>query len=1097
MDNNLSPARQQMTPEQLKQLFAEDSVKIFSYTQDFLSTAFPSYEVNNKYAIDNIEKDSKSILFNMVFFKIASCTIERTDDVAEFFHKKMEKLLSAAYASGNKVCFGVVGRKDKLTLLLGIDPCQRNANSQSLIDIAQGILPGIMLENYKLSSMISPSWWGMMEAIPSVKIEDEKQKIDYSGLLRSLNGCEFNFFVMARPIPYQEIQNKIGKLLQVQTECSQMLKRNIALQTGESITNGETKTNTHTDTNTYGFSVNGAPIGALVGGLIGAMEGGVGAIPGALVGATIGAGFSFNASKSHAESESLATSISKTVSDNRTMGFDVQNFFAKELMEYADDALARLKIALSTGGWDTFLTYSAKDSTTLDLIQGYVFSDIAKPDKKKLPARIQSLSKSTLLSDLAYGEHNIDNCELLIPKGFWNSNYVENKISAPLNSGELGMLFSLPESSVPGFELREGKFYSLSAASAGNGECRIGKICDGECIIQNSDFSFSRQDINKHTFICGITGCGKTNSVKKILLEAKVPFLVLECAKKEYRNLDIDNETLTVFTPGHPEIHSPQFNPFYIQPGISLQTHIDYLKDLFNASFSFYGPMTYILETCLLRVYQNKGWDTTSGDHPLLVNSKSLLDRYDIAYQRKQYQIFEHRFLFPTMQDLLNEVKVYIENELSYDSEVSGNIKSAMIARLEGLCMGAKGYMFNNIVPSDMENVLTNNTVFELEGLSDDSDKAFAVGLLIIFINEYRQCQQSTQKCLQHILVIEEAHRLLKNISTERTNESMGNPKGKAVEHFTNMLAEMRSYGQGVIIAEQIPSKIAPDVIKNSSNKIIHRLVSKDDQTLIANTIGVKDEDAIYFGVQKPGMALCHKEGMYTPVSVKIDEVDNKFVSDQIIRENAIVKFHIDQSLMCHQIKKILQPDVDKFIFKLLNTLLWYSSNLPSLKVANEYNEILTLICDQIRDTVDKIRRTCTKWRIGGIPEGMRKAIADVLSEKIVSLLCTRIYNNNCLPTKLSKVFSATFESPNGETVDGEPNIAALLSKLQEFDKYGNLVVTTITNLANKVFLDYKGNNETLDRRKLIDSYFLITDEKCTSTISRYLCSNFLKSEVR
>lgn len=67
---------------------------------------------------------------------------------------------------------------------------------------------------------------------------------------------------------------------------------------------------------------------------------------------------------------------------------------------------------------------------------------------------------------------------------------------------------------------------------------------------------------------------------------------------------------------------------------------------------------------------------------------------------------------------------------------------------------------------------------------------------------------------MQHLLVIEEAHRLLKNIGTERASENMGNPKGKAVEHFTNMIAEMRSYGQGVIIAEQIPTKLASDVIK-------------------------------------------------------------------------------------------------------------------------------------------------------------------------------------------------------------------------------------------------------------------------------------------
>lgn len=166
--------------------------------------------------------------------------------------------------------------------------------------------------------------------------------------------------------------------------------------------------------------------------------------------------------------------------------------------------------------------------------------------------------------------------------------------------------------------------------------------------------------------------------------------------------------------------------------------------------------------------------------------------------------------------------------------------------------------MFNTYEYADMDALLNHNTIFELEGLADDSDKAFCVGLLIIFINEYRQISQEildTNRPLSHILVIEEAHRLLKNVSTEKLSEDLGNPKGKAVEHFANMLAEMRSYGQGVIVAEQIPSKLAPDVIKNSSNKIIQRLVSADDQTVMANTIGLTGEEGLDLGSLKTGTA--------------------------------------------------------------------------------------------------------------------------------------------------------------------------------------------------------------------------------------------------
>lgn len=115
----------------------------------------------------------------------------------------------------------------------------------------------------------------------------------------------------------------------------------------------------------------------------------------------------------------------------------------------------------------------------------------------------------------------------------------------------------------------------------------------------------------------------------------------------------------------------------------------------------------------------------------------------------------------------------------------------------------------------------------------------------------------------------------------QKRTKDIGNPKGKAVEHFTNMLAEMRSYGQGVIVAEQIPTKLAPDVIKNSSNKIVHRIIAKDDQEVIANTIGIYPEDAIYLGNSKTGYALCHKEGMVQPVIVKIDEVESNNILDK------------------------------------------------------------------------------------------------------------------------------------------------------------------------------------------------------------------------
>ena len=173
----------------------------------------------------------------------------------------------------------------------------------------------------------------------------------------------------------------------------------------------------------------------------------------------------------------------------------------------------------------------------------------------------------------------------------------------------------------------------------------------------------------------------------------------------------------------------------------------------------------------------------------MLTNSKSEANFFSIDYVKNQYAKTSHKYLVPTMQELKDEIARYIDDELKYDGEVAGNVKTAMKVRLENLCVGAKGYSFNTNNFLDFDELLHQNAVFELEGLADDSDKAFSVGLLVIFINEYRQVQKelsgSQTLGLKHLLVIEEAHRLLKNVDTERSTEYTGNPKGKAVDHFT------------------------------------------------------------------------------------------------------------------------------------------------------------------------------------------------------------------------------------------------------------------------------------------------------------------------
>lgn len=896
-DNELDAYKQPekiASPEVLKAQFEQDTAIVAEQSALFVKNIHPAYLYNTKKEIMDLSyADSDDLLDAFTFFRIVSCTTDEVDDMFEFLNGKMDKFYTALYSVGKPVVYGIVSYQGTMSVVVGLYDSDNDA--KMLKSIMEGLLDGIELKPYKMNLTereTSSKEVGLISAIPSVKIGDEKQKFSLASMMKSLNGQDYTVLFMSRPLSQEKISQTYGEVIQIKDQCFAVSKRNVSRQQGTSKsigeTEGKTETSSHSTSKTKSTSFGLAFI------------------------------LSFNKSSSKTETDSYSASknYSKTITDavnqNEGIASDIQNGFALEMIDYADQAIERFRQGKNNGMWETVISYSADSKMVAGIIQACISGEFARPNPNILPQAVHSFHMD---------ESEAKSKSIIVPKIMMEEDDTSPLCTA-ITSDELGLMCTLPDVPVPNFELKKGKSYPLITDNAEG--VNIGYVCDGQRRLNNMPFSLTYKDLARHTFVCGITGSGKTTTVKGILRNAKTPFLVIESAKKEYRNISLGgNKRPIIYTLGKPEINCLRFNPFYIQCGVSPQMHIDFLKDLFNASFSFYGPMPYILEKCLQNVYKKKGWNLTLGFHPYLVNATNSADFFEADYMQEKYESESHKYLFPTMQDLKSEIERYIEEEMNYEGEVAGNIKTAIKARLESLCSGPKGYMFNTYEYADMSLLLNDNTVFELEGLADDSDKAFCVGLLIIFINEYRQITKETVKMdkeLSHILVIEEAHRLLKNVNTEKTSEDMGNPKGKAVEHFTNMIAEMRSYGQGVIVAEQIPSKLAPDVIKNSSNKIIQRLVAADDQELVANTIGLSAEECLNLGSLTTGTGLCHKEGMSLPVRVQIPMVQEVKVSDGMLYggdiEGRLHRINVNLA------KEALADSLELTGLKMLNTIM-------------------------------------------------------------------------------------------------------------------------------------------------------------------------------
>ncbi|MEO8827710.1 helicase HerA domain-containing protein [Lapillicoccus sp.] len=421
---------------------------------------------------------------------------------------------------------------------------------------------------------------------------------------------------------------------------------------------------------------------------------------------------------------------------------------------------------------------------------------------------------------------------------------------AVMSSEQLGVYVHLPERETPGFGLDLIPDFDSDLPIRAGASVGIGAVL-AHGSPTGSTYAVTPTSLTRHALVAGLTGSGKTNTTFQLLSQlhaAGVPFLVLEPAKTEYRAL-LRGElagAVRVYTLGSERVAPLRMNPFELQPGVSVTAHVDLIRAVFTASFSMWPPLPQVFERCLQEIYVDRGWDLATG-----VNTRAQ---------------DQGRIPPPTLTDLANKVRDIVPL-LGYSADTRDEIQAALLTRINGLRGGAKGRMLDVDRSQSIADLLAQPTIMELEALGDDDDKAFVMGMLLVHLYERRR-QESLTDQLRHVLVVEEAHRLLTQVEGGQGKDA--NPKAKFVEAFTQILSEIRAYGQGVLIADQVPVRLAPDVVKNTDLKIIHRLVAQDDREAVAAAMAMTKTQTTSLATLRTGQAVVFSEGDDAPVLVQV-----------------------------------------------------------------------------------------------------------------------------------------------------------------------------------------------------------------------------------
>ena len=859
----------------------------------------------------------------------------RVDKITKIVYDKDEDNLSklnavfAALYSAQSAAFILLRNTGKTTeFYIGINSSNPGGAISVFERAMAGNFPGCVKSDLdsedvgKLSDFIRDERHhavGVVTGVPSLKQEDHADFTQgLEKIIDAMGNREYVALLLATPVSRTDVENIAAGYASIYSGLSLCDVQNISLseQTGKTlgktltkgfsralskslaqtttVTDGTssstttTHTTSHSSSKTKGRSMGGGPLGTALGAGVGFLCGGpVGAALGASLGGTIGASFSVNSSKtesdsvsdstgqtegtSHSESmgtttthgttdtksESEALSESDTLSKGISYQYGLRNRGVEEALQIIDAQLERLKDAKNFGGWNWAAYFIAPLTDTVQ-IGTHIFSGILRGENSGVERNAVAFwgkkdgQYADIISALARFQHPV----------FRLGGGMRVMPTAMIGTSELAVGMAFPQKSLPGVKVFESVEFGRSVTTYDQKLCdplEIGKVFHLGAVDNCTDVSLDAASFSSHIFVTGSTGSGKSNFLYSLLSGLRmdhgadgkgVKFLVIEPAKGEYKDVFGGVRGVFVYGTNPYQTDLLRVNPFAFPDKIHVMEHIDRLIEILNATWPMYAAMPAILKDAVEQTYKNLGWD---------------LIRSTCSHEKPVY---------PDFHDLLKVLPEVI-NASAYDQEVKSNYTGSLLTRVKSLTNGYYRTIFqkDELPPGDL---FDKSCIVDISRVGSTETKSLLMGILFLKLQEYRMANPPERNSgLRHITVFEEAHNLLRKTSTEQGMES-ANLAGKSVEMLTNAIAEMRTYGEGFVIADQAPGLLDPAVIRNTNTKVVFRLPDYDDRLLVGKAENLSDEQINELARLPTGCAAVYQNNWQEAVLCQTKKYDEK-----------------------------------------------------------------------------------------------------------------------------------------------------------------------------------------------------------------------------